>query len=100
MREWLSGGVSPCQGEGRGFESRLALKREQVHPIGWTCSLLCTGPDSYSHRVNLGRTRWRLTRRHSCSSRGFLRSIMAAFIAICEAKRRCEEARGEKTSRA
>ena len=24
MREWLSG-VSPCQGEGRGFESRLAL---------------------------------------------------------------------------
>ena len=25
MREWLSGGVSPCQGEGRGFESRLAL---------------------------------------------------------------------------
>ena len=26
MREWLSGGVSPCQGEGRGFESRLALE--------------------------------------------------------------------------
>ena len=25
MREWLSGGVLPCQGEGRGFESRLAL---------------------------------------------------------------------------
>ena len=25
MHEWLSGGVSPCQGEGRGFESRLAL---------------------------------------------------------------------------
>ena len=25
MREWLSGGVSPCKGEGRGFESRLAL---------------------------------------------------------------------------
>lgn len=24
-REWLSGGVSPCQGEGRGFESRLVL---------------------------------------------------------------------------
>ena len=21
MHEWLSGGVSPCQGEGRGFES-------------------------------------------------------------------------------
>ena len=27
MREWLSGGVSPCQGEGRGFESRLALRK-------------------------------------------------------------------------
>ena len=25
MREWLSGGASPCQGEGRGFDSRLAL---------------------------------------------------------------------------
>ena len=37
MREWLSGGVSPCQGEGRGFESRLALKIKQVHPTGWTC---------------------------------------------------------------
>ena len=25
MREWLRGGVPPCQGGGRGFESRLAL---------------------------------------------------------------------------
>ncbi len=25
MREWLSGRASPCQGEGRGFESRFAL---------------------------------------------------------------------------
>ena len=25
MHEWLSGVVSPCQGEGRGFESRLVL---------------------------------------------------------------------------
>ena len=25
MHKWLSGGVSPCQGEGRGFESRLVL---------------------------------------------------------------------------
>ena len=24
-REWLSGRASPCQGEGRGFKSRLAL---------------------------------------------------------------------------
>ena len=29
MREWLSGGVSPCQGEGRGFESRLALNKKE-----------------------------------------------------------------------
>ena len=29
MREWLSGGVSPCQGEGRGFESRLALNENR-----------------------------------------------------------------------
>ena len=33
MREWLSGGVSPCQGEGRGFESRLALFQERVLQI-------------------------------------------------------------------
>lgn len=25
LREWLSGGVLPCQGRGRGFDSRLAL---------------------------------------------------------------------------
>ena len=25
MREWLSGGAPPCQGGGRGFDSRLAL---------------------------------------------------------------------------
>ena len=25
LREWLSGGALPCQGRGRGFESRLAL---------------------------------------------------------------------------
>ena len=25
MREWLRGRASPCQGEGRGFESRFAL---------------------------------------------------------------------------
>ena len=31
VHEWLSGGVSPCQGEGRGFESRLVLSvREAV----------------------------------------------------------------------
>ncbi len=33
MREWLSGGVSPCQGEGRGFESRLALFYFSWNPV-------------------------------------------------------------------
>ncbi len=40
LREWLSGGVSPCQGEGRGFESRLALvwktgKSLEEHGVLW-----------------------------------------------------------------
>ncbi len=30
MHEWLSGGVSPCQGEGRGFESRLVLSKKEI----------------------------------------------------------------------
>ena len=36
MREWLSGRASPCQGEGREFESRLALVEigfEKSRPI-------------------------------------------------------------------
>ena len=35
MREWLSGGVSPCQGEGRGFKSRLALLKppDQIQEV-------------------------------------------------------------------
>ena len=33
MREWLSGGVSPCQGEGRGFESRLALNKKDGYIV-------------------------------------------------------------------
>ena len=42
MREWLSGGVSPCQGEGRGFESRLALflfvrNLEDLRGCGFFC---------------------------------------------------------------
>ena len=28
MREWLSGGAPPCQGEGRGFDPRLALEKK------------------------------------------------------------------------
>ena len=42
MHEWLSGGVSPCQGEGRGFESRLVLflmqrKCEEIFSVSWIC---------------------------------------------------------------
>ena len=33
MHEWLSGGVSPCQGEGRGFESRLVLLMKEVETV-------------------------------------------------------------------
>ena len=29
MREWLSGGAPPCQGGGRGFDSRLALLEQR-----------------------------------------------------------------------
>src|SRR5665811_2139007 len=33
VRKWLSGRASPCQGEGRGFESRLPLPESNVR---WT----------------------------------------------------------------
>ena len=33
MREWLRGGVQPCQGWGRGFESRLALIKSTVSAV-------------------------------------------------------------------
>src|SRR3984957_10550139 len=29
-RKWRSGSASPCQGEGRGFESRLSLSKSQL----------------------------------------------------------------------
>ena len=31
LREWLSGRASPCQGEGREFESRFALLKNHVY---------------------------------------------------------------------
>jgi hypothetical protein len=30
MRKWLRGRASPCQGEGRGFESRLPLHNQPL----------------------------------------------------------------------
>ena len=35
VHEWLSVGVSPCQGEGRGFESRLVLSMIEKRVIRW-----------------------------------------------------------------
>ncbi len=37
MHEWLSGGVSPCQGEGRGFESRLVLFEKGAETLEDQC---------------------------------------------------------------
>ena len=34
MREWYSGSTSPCQGEDRGFESRLSLLKKEDTPRG------------------------------------------------------------------
>jgi hypothetical protein len=53
MREWLSGGVSPCQGEGRGFESRLALKKERTYAKHRFFPFYVSEPDSYSHKPRL-----------------------------------------------
>ena len=35
MREWLSGIASPCQGEGRGFDPRLALDTRRKVVSEW-----------------------------------------------------------------
>ena len=45
VHEWLSGGVSPCQGEGRGFESRLVLSKryKKESSDGWLF-FLCSSP--------------------------------------------------------
>ena len=45
MHEWLSGGVSPCQGEGRGFESRLVLSMIQKRRYPMDISFfVCSNP--------------------------------------------------------
>ncbi len=53
LHEWLSGGVSPCQGEGRGFESRLVLKfhkKLQFH-TGSRKRALCTSGSVVEYRL-------------------------------------------------
>ena len=46
-REWLSGRASPCQGEGRGSESRLALLLSR--PVKGAAFLLFTDAISGSY---------------------------------------------------
>ncbi len=44
MRKWLRGRASPCQGEGRGFESRLPLHKKSLQyivAIFYTHTLYC-----------------------------------------------------------
>ena len=67
MHEWLSGGVSPCQGEGRGFESRLALsgknKNRSIDRFFFVWALvgfgMCSG------------TRWKSRLPYKCNSLKF-----------------------------
>ena len=49
VREWLSGRASPCQGEGRGFKSRLALNKSAPDFRGF---FLCKLP--FSTFCNVG----------------------------------------------
>ena len=52
MREWLSGGVSPCQGEGRGFESRLALAKPRQVCRGFSIlNYICTSGSVVEYRL-------------------------------------------------
>ena len=53
MREWLSGGVSPCQGEGRGFESRLALLKPPDNSSGGFFYIQWHEDKSFTKNVNV-----------------------------------------------
>lgn len=44
MRKWLSGRASPCQGEGRGFESRLPLQIPGVGYRQWKSARCASEP--------------------------------------------------------
>ena len=48
LRKWLSGRASPCQGEGREFESRFPLHEDYAQQIllGLFCIHLCLA-DNY-----------------------------------------------------
>ena len=48
VHEWLSGGVSPCQGEGGGFESRLVLSMIQKRRYPLDISFfVCSSPAGF-----------------------------------------------------
>ena len=76
MREWLSGGVSPCQGEGRGFESRLALNMKRGPSFRWTSfHIPCLNRIRTLTNRALEEKGRRLSRRRSFSSRVFFTSV-------------------------
>ena len=51
MHKWLSGGVSPCQGEGRGFESRLVLykKKDSIDDTVFSFCVCKKKRNAYKH---------------------------------------------------
>ena len=53
LHEWLSGGVSPCQGEGRGFESRRSLEEAGVAELADAQDLKSCGTN-LSYRFDSG----------------------------------------------
>ena len=57
MHEWLSGGVSPCQGEGRGFESRLVLSMIQKRRYPLDISFFCMFKPCRARTVRLSTLR-------------------------------------------
>ncbi len=70
MRKWRSGSASPCQGEGREFESRLPLRWgsfEELAPFSFL-------PPEWR---NGRRKRLKIARRKACGFESRLRHILA-----------------------
>jgi hypothetical protein len=90
-REWLRGRASPCQGEGRGFESRLPLQRASPNVVTLFCLGACTmrtlrrisvARDTLSDGVRRGGLR-RAGNREGRLSRGGLRGKSELHRAGC-----------------
>ena len=74
MRTWLSGRASPCQGEGRGFESRRPLGGPQ--PRGGVAERRGNGLQSRLHGFE---SRLHLVRRH-CRCQRAISSVGERFL--------------------